>query len=336
MNRLEPEIRIGCSGFSYSHWKHIFYPTETKNREQLEYFSSVFNTVEINSTFYQFPKASTVLGWYMNSAQDFKVTLKANSLITHVERFSKDAVPYIRKMYEYAAILKDKMGCFLFQFPPSFHYKEEHLNNIVKYLDPNYENVVEFRHSSWWNETAIKTLKEHNIIFSGTDGFSMPEQFYMANDTIYMRFHGYPHYRYKYKPHEIKIWARRFLRMKPKKIWIYWNNDRHGYAPDNAQELRRVLKEYLKNEEFMQKIEKEAEEIQIVEMKLLNTNKDKMDEEVPDDDTKLQDNLLDNDEEDLNKSTLETQASEAGHGEDVFWEDFETKFAFVKKKRRLN
>jgi len=307
---MDPEIRIGCSGWCYGHWKDIFYPPETKWKDQLKYYSSVFNTVEVNSTFYQYPKLSSVFDWYYDTPPDFKITLKASSMITHVERFSEDAEPHIKKMYDYAKMLKEKMGCFLFQCPPSFHYKEEHLHNIIKYLDPSYENVVEFRHPSWWNDTVIKMFNDNGIIFSGTDGFKMPHEFYMAKDTLYIRFHGNERYRHKYTTDEIKPWALTLLRMKPKKMWIYYNNDRDGNAPDNAKELKKTINDYLSLKDLPRLLNSSELTIQN------ESSKPKHKTEII--------------EEDRSSETKEDT------GDDIFWKDFERKFAFTPKKQKLH
>jgi len=157
-----------------------------------------------------------------------------------VERFG-NVEKEVKKLYDLVDLLKEKLGCVLFQTPPSFHYKEEHLKRIVELLNPKYNNVVEFRHRSWWIPEVVETLKKHEIIFGGTSGMNMPNEFYPARDTVYARLHGNKTYSRKYTTPELKYWATEILDKKPKKIYIYFDNDRNGYAPDNAQELIEIL-----------------------------------------------------------------------------------------------
>jgi len=237
------EFRIGCSGWRYSHWnKGVFYPTDVTLKNQFAYYASKFNTCEINNTFYKFPSRETVQKWYNDAPEGFKYTLKASAWITHKKKFN-DVGDFVQNLYSLADILKEKLGCFLFQLPSNYHYKDENLQKIVKSLDAKYLNVVEFRHESWWNETVIQSFKEHNIIFSGTDGFGMPKEFYPAqDDTLYIRFHGSSSYSSNYSSTKLKHWAQTILQMKPKTVWIYFNNDNKGFAPHNALELIDIVK----------------------------------------------------------------------------------------------
>src|SRR5439155_15469624 len=111
-----------------------------------------FNTLELNSTFYHFPRVHTLLNWYNKSPEDFKFSVKAPRLISHYKIFI-DCESLLKDFY--ASVqegLNDKLGCILFQLPPRIIYSDEVLNRIIESLNPAFNNVVEFRDKSWWNK----------------------------------------------------------------------------------------------------------------------------------------------------------------------------------------
>jgi uncharacterized protein YecE (DUF72 family) len=135
------------------------------------------------------------------------------------------------------------MGCFLFQMPPSYHYTPARLKSIVAQLDPAHRNVVEFRHRSWWNERVYKAFTDAGIIFCSCSGPRLPDELVKTSSDIYIRFHGTTKwYRHDYSPAELKVWADRITGSGAKTAWIYFNNDRDGYAIKNAQQLRQLLR----------------------------------------------------------------------------------------------
>jgi len=232
------EVRIGCSGWSYTDWIGKFYPP---GKNFFDVYSSHFDTVEINNTFYKFPSNEVVQTWYDQAPKNFKYTLKASRYITHMKKFN-DVDDALKKLYSLSKILKEKMGCFLFQMAPNYNYTDEKLQKIVKYLDASYKNAVEFRHPSWWNKTVFDSFKEHGIMFAATDGFGMPEDFQGVNDEYYIRMHGNAYYSRNYQKKELVKWVSRIEAKQPKVLWVYFNNDVNAYAPYNAIDLRNMLK----------------------------------------------------------------------------------------------
>ncbi|MDQ7054977.1 MAG: DUF72 domain-containing protein [Persephonella sp.] len=129
------------------------------------YYSSVFDTVEINSTFYRFPKPSNIKKWYRDSPECFIFSVKANKEITHIKRFSK-VKDRINQFYSVISEnLKEKTGVFLFQMPPNFRYSQSNLERIIISLNSAFKNAVEFRHTSWWNEEVYTVFRKNNIAF---------------------------------------------------------------------------------------------------------------------------------------------------------------------------
>ncbi len=183
---------IGCSGFYYKHWKEIFYPKDVPQRMWFDFYCRHFKTLELNVTFYRFPQLFMLKKWYDSSPPDFSFSVKAPKLITHFKKLN-DCEKLISDFYNTVQEgLKEKAGCFLFQFAPRYNYTPEKLEKIMHSLDPAFPNVVEFRHNSWWNEEVYKTLKKHHISFSGMSHPLLPETIVTNTSLLYYRMHGVP------------------------------------------------------------------------------------------------------------------------------------------------
>jgi len=238
------EIHIGCSGWFYSHWRGIFYPRqEVTPKNWFAYYANVFRTVELNAPFYRWPKPATVRRWYREAPPGFIYTVKVNRLITHDKRLT-GTKQLVRDYYAIADTLREKMGCFLFQFPPSFKYSAANLKKIVNQLDPARKTVVEFRHKSWWQEKVYVALRERGLTFCAVSAPRLPETFPSGQPVAYFRLHGKSQwYRHDYTPAELAEWRDRILASGAREVWVYFDNDRNGYAVKNALQLRRALRE---------------------------------------------------------------------------------------------
>jgi uncharacterized protein YecE (DUF72 family) len=141
---------LGTSGFAYDEWKHgVFYPEGLKNREMLSYYSGRLSSVEINYTFRRFPSETSLQTWREEAQPGFVFTLKANQRITHSKRL-KDADDDVRDFLERARTLGDRLGCVLFQCPPTLKYDRGLIESFVGYLPPGPPRfAMEFRHPSW-------------------------------------------------------------------------------------------------------------------------------------------------------------------------------------------
>ncbi len=234
---------IGCSGYFYWGWKGRFYPEDLKPNQWFKYYSSVFDTVEINSTFYHFPKGTTIKKWYKDSPEDFVFSVKVNKSITHLKKF-KDTQDLINQFYQVVSQnLKEKLGTFLFQLPPSYKYSKINFERLIKQLNPDFKNVIEFRHKSWWNEEVYKSLEENNLCFCSISSPNLPEDLVKTSDFGYVRFHGKDSwYKYDYTKEELENWAEKIKKAGFKECYIYFNNDFYAYAPKNALKLKDILK----------------------------------------------------------------------------------------------
>ena len=237
------EVHIGCSGWFYWHWRGDFYPADLPTHHWFLYYARHFRTVELNAPFYSWPTVGTVRGWMRQAGRrKFVYTVKASELITHVKRFLRTKT-LIRDFGYIADLLGPRMGCFLFQLPPSFHYSRARLKRIVSQLDPLRRTVVEFRHRSWWNEQVYAAFRASGIIFCSCSGPKLPDELVTTAEDIYIRFHGIKQwYRHDYTPAELSIWADRIRASKAKRVWAYFNNDRDGFAIKNARSLSRQLR----------------------------------------------------------------------------------------------
>jgi uncharacterized protein YecE (DUF72 family) len=238
---LKPSVYVGCSGWRYWKWRDSFY-AGVPQPNWFEHYLKRFDTVEINASFYSWPTVANIQAWRRQSGKEkFVYTVKVCELITHVKRF-KGTKTLIRDFGIIADILGDRMGCFLFQLPPSYRYTKARLDAIVDQLDPARRNVVEFRHASWWQEEVYDAFRKAGIIFCSCSGPRLPDELIRTADEVYIRLHGPKRwYRHDYSRSELATWADRIKASGAKRAWIYFNNDNDAHAPKNATALRRML-----------------------------------------------------------------------------------------------
>jgi uncharacterized protein YecE (DUF72 family) len=163
--------------------------------------------------------------------------VKVNRLITHEKRLVRTRM-LVEEFYAIEKILGPKLGCFLFQFPPSYRYTASRLKSIVGQLDPAYRNAIEFRHKSWWRDSVYRQLAERGLIFCTVSAPRLPEDLIKTSDLIYLRLHGRSRwYRHDYTRDELKEWSLKIAASGAREAWIYFDNDREGFAIKNAREL---------------------------------------------------------------------------------------------------
>ncbi len=239
----ETTYHIGCSGWFYWDWRNVFYPENLATNDWFAHYAKTFKTVEINASFYSWPTETTVKNWVKQAGRKrFVYTVKACELITHTKKL-KDTKELVKDFGHIATILGNRMGCFLYQVPPSYHYSLARLKSIVSQLQTGQRNVIEFRHASWWNEKVYTALKEANLIFCSCRAPRLPDELIKTAEDIYIRFHGKKTwYRYDYTHEELEVWVKRIQQAKAKTVWIYFNNDYGGNAIKNAIDLERLLK----------------------------------------------------------------------------------------------
>ncbi len=192
-------------------------------------------------TFYRFPRPETLSRWAEITPTNFTFSLKANRRITHLKRL-RDVHGDLRYMYILAQSLGRKLGCLLFQLPPSIHLDLALLADFLGQLEPRFRNVVEFRHPSWHTDEVYELMRQHGAIFCLVSSRQVPATVVATAPTTYVRFHGLTGgYRYLYTEAELQTWAEELKKLEVEECFIYFNNDYQAHAVKNALELRSFL-----------------------------------------------------------------------------------------------
>ncbi len=234
------EIRIGCTGFFYDHWRGNFYPEDIPRNHWLEYYSRLFSTVELNVTFYRLPEREAFAKWYLSTPDEFIFSLKGSRFITHVKKL-KDCEEPLEAFFSRASVLKEKLGAILWQFPPTFGLDVERLKEFLEVLKYySVRNTFEFRNRTWINKKVFQVLEKHNAALCMADHPDFLNDLPVTADFLYIRRHGKEgssatSYSTESLKEDAKI-VKRFARQK-KDVYLYFNNDDAGYAPKNAAEL---------------------------------------------------------------------------------------------------
>lgn len=240
-----PAIYIGCSGFSYRDWKGILYPEGLPPRKWFAYYCTQFNTLEVNVTFYRMPELKVFEGWYAQSPPDFRFAVKAPRQVTHYKKFNAEAAPILADFYATLREgLKEKLGPVLFQLPPKAAYTEELLGRILEQLDPEFHNVLEFRHPSWWTGEIFRTLARHGISFCGQSyPAALPDEVVVNTPQVYYRFHGVPVLYTSSYSDEFLARVAQEIQAEPhvKEAYMYFNNGIGGAGVLNARSLQQLL-----------------------------------------------------------------------------------------------
>lgn len=193
-------VYIGTSGFDYPEWKGIFYPAELKRKDFLSYYSTVFNALEINSTFYNMPSMKQMLSFYERSEGRLTFSIKANRCLTHeISRDWKEQAKTFEKAIEVLGNY-DVLGPVLFQLPPTFDYSVANRKFLANLLQEfkNFKPVVEFRNPGWIKESVFEGLVSRSASLVFVD---MPQQIKKADGLVitpfiganaYIRYHNRP------------------------------------------------------------------------------------------------------------------------------------------------
>ena len=238
---MEQQIRIGTSGWTYTHWIELFYPVNWPKSRWLEYYTQHFDTVELNSTFYRLPLVKTFENWKTRTPERFLWALKANKYITHIKRLKEPEEP-LERFYTAASGLKEKQGPILFQLPPSLSFDENEFEHFCRSLNPSLLHALEVRHPSWITDRLFAILKKHNIAFCIADTAGRyPYHEVLTADFVYVRLHGSKKlYASDYSEGELQSWAQKINEWE-KDTYLYFDNDFEGHAVKNAKRLKEIL-----------------------------------------------------------------------------------------------
>jgi len=238
-------VFIGCSGFSYAHWRGDFYPERLAQKDWFRHYLTVFSTVELNVTFYRTATADTFRHWYEESAPGFCFAVKGSRYITHLKRLLEIETP-LERFFTPAQELKEKLQVVLWQFPPQFKANPPRLEKFLNALEQyQVRCTLEFRDESWLCPEVIELCKAHNVSLCMADWPSFIEETPITAGFVYIRRHGWQgSYNGSYSRAELERDAQRIKSYLDKEldVFIYFNNDAGGAAPHNALELASILK----------------------------------------------------------------------------------------------
>ncbi len=237
-------VHVGCSGWNYSHWRGSVYPRGVPPSRWLAHYATLFETVEVNSTFYRLASPDAVARWVLSTPPDFVFALKASRYLTHVKRL-RDIGPGLQRFYAAIGPLvgTPKLGPVLWQLPASFERDDERLAGALRAL-PAGRHCFEFRHPSWFTDEVYALLRAHRAALVIGDHPQRPFQAYeLTTSWTYVRMHRGRHDASgSYSAGELEAWARRLAEWRESvEVFVYFNNDWDTLAVGNARQLRERL-----------------------------------------------------------------------------------------------
>lgn len=234
--RASAKLYVGTSGFSYPEWRGAFYPKGLPADQMLEHYSGVFSTVELNNTFYRFPRTEHVEQWRRATPAGFRFSIKASRQITHNRRL-KDVDELVRVQLERISGLEDRRGPLLFQLPPSLRRDLPLLNEFL-YALPPMPLALEFRHASWYTDEVYAVLAEHRAALVIMESDEDEPVMRFVGPIVYLRLH-----RSTYPPDALQAWADRVREhlTANKDVYAYFTHEEGAPAPDYARELSRLV-----------------------------------------------------------------------------------------------
>lgn len=238
-------IHIGTSGWSYDHWQGILYPRKASSLERLDAYARRFRTVEVNNTFYRWPKDEVFTTWHDRLPEGFLASIKASRGLSQFRKL-KDPEPWLDRMAPGLARLEEKRGAFLVQLPPHFPYNPDRLASFLEATASWPRLAMEFRHPSWDREETYGLLERRQVAYCVMSGPGMPCVLRATAPTVYVRLHGpdgAPLYAGRYSDDDLRWWADRIREWvaQNREVFVYFNNDGFGHAISNAETLRGML-----------------------------------------------------------------------------------------------
>jgi uncharacterized protein YecE (DUF72 family) len=242
------EMRLGTCGWSFPDWKGVFYPAGTK--DELAFYATRLDAVEIDSTWYRIPSARTVASWHRRTPEGFLFCPKLPGEITH-ERMLEGAADLTAAFLDVIAGLQEKLGPILVQLHPSFHADQfSKLEDFLSELPQEFRYVVEFRHRSW-----VKMPEALALLRSLSMGLAMahhpwyPRFQEATTDFAYLRLLGrrgvFPDFSRVHQPRDDALgeWAGVLLSMRSLigRAYVFANNQFEGYSPSTIERLRAMV-----------------------------------------------------------------------------------------------
>jgi uncharacterized protein YecE (DUF72 family) len=238
-------VRIGTSGWSYDHWTDVLYPPGLAPARRLSRYVEEFDTVELNASFYRWPKDSTFAGWREQLPSGFAMSVKAHRGLTHYRRLASPE-PWIERFERCWQLLGVHHGVLLVQLHPEQRRDDARLDGFLASVPESIRVAVELRHPSWDDLAVYALLESRRAVYVVMSGAGLPCIPRATTDLVYVRMHGPDPdamYAGSYSTEELRIWAGRIgqWNTEGRNVWLYFNNDLHGHAVRNARVLRALL-----------------------------------------------------------------------------------------------
>ncbi len=232
------QLYAGTSGWAYPSWKPDFYPAKLPQKNFLQHYATQLNTVEVNFTFRQLVKETTVQKWIAETPAGFRFGVKAHQVITHIKRLkgTADFVPRFLSTIE-PLVRAEKLGPLLFQLPPNLKADSKLLEEFLATLPRAAASAFEFRHASWFTDEIFNLLKSHNraLCVAETEERVTP-------DVVTADFCYYRYRKPTYTPDERRAMVARLREhlSQGRNVFAYF---KHEETPEGALYAVEVLKE---------------------------------------------------------------------------------------------
>lgn len=237
-------IHVGTSGWSYPHWEGVLYPPGTPPSRRLDLYVQRFGTVELNSSFYRWPREAGFARWRDRLPEGFLLSVKAPRGLTHAKKLFAPEV-WVERMVACWHELGSRRAVLLLQTSPDHARDDARLRYLLGLLPPWMRVAVELRHPSWYDEAVFALLAEHGAAYCVMSGAHLPCVLRATAPFVYVRLHGPDHdhlYGGSYSGADLTWWADRVGEWAAagRDVFVYLNNDGHGNAVRDAQALRRL------------------------------------------------------------------------------------------------
>lgn len=242
MTGLEPRaVRIGTSGWSYDHWRGHLYPPGTTSAGRLDAYTAAFDTVELNTSFYHWPRVTAFQSWASRLPTGFLMTVKAPRGLTHAGP-ALDPARWTTRVAEGMSGLGAHAGPLLLQLPPDRERDDEWLGRLLGAVPAETPAAVELRHPSWVDDDVFALLERRGAAYCVMSGAGLPCVLRATAELVYVRLHGPdPQHLYAggYSDADLDWWAERIAEWRGAghAVVAYFNNDGAGHAVHDARRL---------------------------------------------------------------------------------------------------
>jgi uncharacterized protein YecE (DUF72 family) len=235
-------VYIGTSGWSYDHWEGVLYPPGLPPRDRLQHYVARFSTVELNASFYRWPRDTSFASWRRRLPDGFAMSVKAPRGLTHGKKLYQPEV-WLARIARRWHELGDKRAVLLVQLPPQMERDDARLDYFLGAVPWWIRVSVEFRHPSWDHEDVYALLERHGAAYCIMSGARLPCILRATAPFVYVRLHGPDHehlYGGSYSDADLQWWADRIREWAGSglDVYAYFNNDGGGNAVRNAETLR--------------------------------------------------------------------------------------------------